>query len=148
VFIFFAAGARIWTIQAAFVVCSTFMVFRMLQVLWPLAKITSLCQGNSVGKKSILRLSAKFLNRASMSERAQMAHGRFFHYVSTTPTGVELPFIGMVTIQGLVTAGKIAATAAPVFLTFTSKAWASQEGGDFRQCVQACMAGGTPTTVF
>jgi len=124
--IFVAAGAHIPQVQVAFIVASTWVVVKILLFLWPMANVTLCCQSGSAGTKSIPRLCARFINHSSMSQKEQMAHGRFLLYLSTTPTGVELPFIGLVTIQGLVTAGKIAVTAGPVFLTFTVKAWASK----------------------
>merc|ERR1739848_648652 len=94
----------------------------MIKSLYPLAKITALCQSPRANDKSILRLALKYVNDERMTPEAKAEQARFLQYMCTSPTGVEIPLLGMITEQSLVRWAKVVATVSPLLMTYFLKA--------------------------
>lgn len=118
-----AVGAKSQGLIAFCIAGASVAVITMLMELYPLAKVTALCQSRSANKRSIVRLAVKFVNHKDLTLEARGDHSRFLQYVLGTPAGIEIELFGLITESMLLTYAKRLVTIAPVALTYLLRAF-------------------------
>eukprot|EP00931_Biecheleriopsis_adriatica_P036407 TRINITY_DN20976_c0_g1_i2.p1 TRINITY_DN20976_c0_g1~~TRINITY_DN20976_c0_g1_i2.p1 ORF type:complete len:152 (+),score=20.52 TRINITY_DN20976_c0_g1_i2:291-746(+) len=108
--------------SAVFILAAALCLGSVSLQLYPLVSVTELCLSPRAGTRSIIRLAARFTNHEDMSFEAKAEHARFLQYLTTVATGIEIPFVGTVTIQALMTYSKVLVTLLPVAVTYTMRA--------------------------
>eukprot|EP00930_Biecheleria_cincta_P063188 TRINITY_DN4868_c0_g2_i1.p1 TRINITY_DN4868_c0_g2~~TRINITY_DN4868_c0_g2_i1.p1 ORF type:complete len:414 (+),score=35.23 TRINITY_DN4868_c0_g2_i1:180-1244(+) len=116
-----AAGCQHQVLLGLLVSVATLTAITLLGKLYPLARITSLCQSRGAGDRSILRLALKFVNDKHMSESSKAEHARFLQYISAAPAGIDIPIVGLITTDMIVSYAKTLAALAPIALTYIVK---------------------------
>lgn len=117
----FAAGCQHQSLLALLLTVAILTAITLLGKLYPLARVTSLCQSRKSGERSILRLALKFVNNKHMSESSKAEHARFLQYINAAPRGVDIPIVGLISTDMILSYAKALAALVPIALTYIVK---------------------------
>lgn len=116
-------GDSLHFIVTVCIICLIVAVGALLQ-LRPAAEVTSLCQNMGPGARSI-RSTTNYFIKVDMDPRAQQEWLAFSAYLDRTPTGVEIPLVGVVSYAFIASKIGLVLTLGPPGLAIMRKMLAS-----------------------